>query len=356
MRLLAIIPLTFGTAVALPAADPPKSAPAPAAVTFAKPGAVLGEVAAGLSKQAGVPVAVAPPLLKAKCDVRFDRRPFWEALQRSADASGARIALADGGRKVELVPRGGSKEVASASGAFRVVAHSVTARALLDSGATFYDVGLVVHWEPRVRVYRIDTSPRVRRVAVDTGAKATAAPGGSPVLPEHATAEMKVRLDGVPRKAERVTALAGEFTATCAEKLLTFTFEVPAGKLPDAQKQEGVSAALKRVQKKGDTWEVVVEVNYPPGQPTFESFQGDWWLRDNRLRVRSPDGRLAPVGDYEIPAPDRATPLVVIHRFKEDAAGGFGPPTGKGWALVYETPAPLAEVVVPFELADVPLP
>ncbi|HEY1186150.1 MAG TPA: hypothetical protein VGE74_00775 [Gemmata sp.] len=356
MRLLAIISLTFGTIAALTAAEPPKTPPVPTPVTFTKPGAVLGEVGTELSKQSKVPIALPPQLLKAKCGATFDKVPFWDAVQRTADAAGARVALSEGGRKVEFLPRGNSKEVATTSGAFRVVAQQVTGRALLDSGATFYDVGLLVHWEPRLRVYRIDTAPRITKVADDIGTKIAAPGGGAQVLPASATTELKVRLEGIPRKAERLTTLSGEFAVTVAEKLLTFTFAAPGGKLPEAQKQLGVSAALKRVQKKGDTWEVVVEVNYPPGQPAFESFQGEWWLRDNRLRLRSPEGKTVALDDYEIPSPDRSNPLVVIHRFKEDATAGFGNPTANGWELVYETPAPLVDTTIPFELKNVPLP
>lgn len=357
MRLLSIIPLTLGTIAALAAVEPVKSPhPAPVAITFTKPNAVLGEVAPELSKQSGVPIALAPRLLKAPCGGTFDKAPFWSALQKCADDAGARVVVREGGTRVELQPRDGSNEVAATSGAFRVVAQQVTGRALLDAGAVYHEVGLLVHWEPRLKVYRIDTAPRVSKVTDDLGSKLTAASGSAQVLPAGATAEMKVRLDGVPRKAERVAVLAGEFQATVAEKLLTFAFEAPGGKLPAAQKQDGVSASLKRLQKKGDTWEAVLEIEYPAGQPTFESFQGDWWLRDNRLRLRSPAGKFVTLDDYEIPQPDRATPLRVIHRFKENANAGVGDPTAKGWALVYETPGPLVDVKVPFELKNVPLP
>ena len=54
--------------------------------------------------------------------------------------------------------------------------------------------------------------------------------------------------------------------------------------------------------------------------------------------------------------PDSPRPLRVVHRFKEDAVKGLGDPTAKGWTIVYETPAPLVEVKVPFELKDIPLP
>ena len=317
---------------------------------------MLGEVGTELSKQAQIPISFPPQLLKAKCGVTFDKVPFWEALERTAAASGARIALTDGGRAVQLLPRGGSKEVSDTSGAFRVVAQQVTARAMLDAGVTYYEVALLVHWEPRLRVYRIDSAPHVTRVMDEFASKVTAAGSSVQTHPANATAEMRVRLDGVPRKAERLTTLSGTFQATVAQKLLEFKFEAPGGKLPDAQKQEGVSGALKRLQKKGDTWEAVVEIDYPAGQPAFQSFEGQAWLRDNRLRLRSPNGAYVTVDDYEIPQPDQPNPLRVIHRFKQDANAGFGDPTAKGWALVYETPSPLADVKVPFELKNIPLP
>ena len=45
-----------------------------------------------------------------------------------------------------------------------------------------------------------------------------------------------------------------------------------------------------------------------------------------------------------------------MYRFKEDPTKGLTNPTAKGWSLVYETPAPLVEFRVPFELKDIPLP
>jgi hypothetical protein len=142
---------------------------------------------------------------------------------------------------------------------------------------------------------------------------------------------------------------------TAADKMLAFAFDSD-GKLPIEQKQDGVTAVLKRLQKKDDTWEAEVEVTYPPNQPIFESFQGEWWLRDNRLIVRAPGGKSFVIDDYEVPMPDNPRPLRVIHRFKEDKAKGLTDPTQKGWSIVYETPAPLADVKVPFELKDIPLP
>ena len=303
MRILAITTLIVGTVAALPAADPPHPLP-PTAVSWDKPDGVLGEVAAALPKTPGVTVTVAPGVLKTKCAVRFKEVPFWDALQRAADATGTRVALHDGGRRAELVPREKSREVAATSGAFRVVAQQVVGRALLDQGVTVHEVHLLAHWEPRLRVYRIDTAPKVSKVTDVPGSKITADGGSAQILPLDATSEMKVKLTGLTRDSDRITALAGVFTVTAAEKLLTFAFAAPGGKLPAEQKEAGVAASLVRVQKKDDTWEIAVDVTYPPNQPVFESFQGEWWLRDNKLTLRDPKGKTFVIDDYEIPQPD----------------------------------------------------
>ena len=355
MRITAGTTLILGAVSVLCAAEPPRSLP-PTEVTRKKAPIVLGGLAQELADKSGVPIAVAPSLLKVKCDIGYSGVPFWSALQLAADATGSRVVLHEGGRKVELVPRGRSREVVATSGAFRVTAHQVVGRALLDQGITVHEVHLLVNWEPQIRVYRIDALPTISKVTDVPGSKIVADSGGAQVLPLDSTSEMKVRLTGLSRTSDRITSLTGTFTVTATEKLLNFTFLAPAGKLPAAQKNAGVTATLKRVQKKDDTWEVAIDVTYPPDQPVFESFQGEWWLRDNRLTVRDPKGKSFVIEDYEIPMPDNSRPLTVIHRFKEDPKTGLGNPTAPGWSLVYETPAPLVEVKVPFELKDIPLP
>jgi hypothetical protein len=367
MRIPAVTALLLGTLAALPAADPPKSPLAPRTIKWEKPGGTLGEVAAALTKQSGgpqhggVPVEVPDELRKTPCDVRFKDTPFWEALQQAADRSDTRVTLADGGRKVALVPRGASKEVAATSGAFRVVAHEVEARARLELGVVFHRVHLFIHWEPRLHVYRINKLA-INKVADVPGSKPSAAPAVIRFLPDGAVAgqsatpdskdRITVTVNGLTRASERLTVLAGEFTVAAADRLLAFAFD-PTQKLPVAQKDSGVTATLKRVEKIDDTWEIEVELNYPPGQPVFESFEGEWWLKDNRLVVRSPEGKSFVIEHYEFRTRGGVT---AIHRYTEDAKKGLGAPTAKGWSVVYETPAPLVEEKVPFELKNIPLP
>jgi hypothetical protein len=325
-------------------------------VTWQKAKAFLGEVPGQFPKQPGVQIGVASDRMKTGFDASFNKTPFWEALQAAADKTDSRLALSSGGRKVDIVPRGKSREVAATSGSFRVVSQQVVGRALLDQGVTYHEVHLLVHWEPRVRVYRIDSAPKISTAADVPGSKIDADAGGAQILPLDATSEMNVKLFGLTRDSGRIKSIAGTFTVTAADRLLAFAFEAPGGKLPKPQTQSDVTALLKRVQKRDDTWEVEMEVTYPPGQPVFESFQGEWWLRDNRLVVRSPNGKLFVIEDYEIPTPDSSRPLRAIYRFKENPKAGLGSPTQPGWSILYETPSPLADVKVPFELKDIPLP
>jgi hypothetical protein len=363
MRILPLATLILGTLgafAALPAAEPPRPL-TPTEVTWQKSKAFLGEVPGQFRKQAGVQIEVVPGLLKTGFQANFDKTPFWEALQAAADRTGSRLALSAGGRKVELVPRGKSRDVAATSGSFRVVAQQVVGRALLDQGITYHEVHLLVHWEPRLRVYRIDSIPHNGKATDVPGSTITIEGGSTQILPLDATSEMKVKLFGLTRDSEKIKTLSGVFTVTAADKMLAFTFAEPgkfpaAGVLPAEDKNAGVSATLRRVQKKDDTWEVEVEVTYPPGQPTFESFQGEWWLRDNRLVVHSPQGKTFVIDDYEIPSPDNPRPLRAVYRFKENPQTGLGNPTQPKWSIVYEAPSPLADAKVPFELKDIPLP
>lgn len=356
MRHLSGAILIVGTVAVLPAAEPPPAALAPTPVTWTQPKAVLGEILKEFPPTPGVELAVAPAVLKTPCAAAFHQTPFWQALQIAADRTGTRLLLSNRGQKVELVPRGAAQVVAATSGAFRVVAQQVVGRTLLEEGVTTHELTLLVHWEPRLRVYRIDTTPRVRQLDDDAGAKLSAAGGSTQVAPLGATSEMKLRISGLTRASQRIRTLAADFHVTAAERLLTFTFRAPAGSLPPPQTQANVTATLQRVEKRDNWWEIEISVHYPDNQPVFESFQGEWWLRDNRLVVTSPEGKAFVIRDFEVAAPDNPYPLRVIHRFREDGAKGLGNPTAQGWSITYETPAPLVEWRVPFELQNIPLP
>jgi hypothetical protein len=232
----------------------------------------------------------------------------------------------------------------------------------LEFGQTTYEVQLDAHWEPRFPVFRIDAQPTITSALDDRGTVLTAPVVRTRVHPGGSVHSLPVKLTGLTRQSRKIAVLAGDFGVTASPEMLPFRFTDLGGKLPapgelpklTAERLKGqVTATLKRFEKDGKTWEAEIELTYPPGQPVFESFES--WLTENSLRLISPDGSksFAP-GDYEIPSMGRK--VVAIYRFKENPNKGLIKPNDKGWSLVYETPAPLIEFRVPFELKDIPLP
>lgn len=344
-------------ATLVPADEPEeKYAIPPRLVTLDLSNSQLGKVAAAMSKQTGIPFAIPEGAAKEPCDGVFTDKPFWFALEFVADQTGNRIALHDNGRKIALEPRGKCREVSDVHGPFRVVAKQVVGRYLLDTGTTFHDVHLDVHWEPRFPVFRISSHPRIMKATDDRGTVLTAQPPGTRSQPTGALHPATTRLDGLTREAKRIALLEGQFAVTASEKMLTFKFDdlTPQGKkavpLPVREK---VAAVLKRVEKDEATWEFEVELTYPPDLPKFESFES--WTTENRARLVAPGGdKTFSTDDYELYT--SGSKVTAVYRFKEDAKRGLVNPAAKGWTLEYEAPSPPLEFTVPFELKDIPLP
>lgn len=344
---LAVVVLGVGFAL-VSAADSP---PSPTLVTFKRSESTLGDVVAAVPRGAGLSIAVDTAIARRMVTTRFDKTPLWTALETAAHAADARILVEDHGRKIVLAPRGESREVACVSGPFRVCVRSVTGRLLLDAGAAIHTVQLDVHWEPRYPVYRIDSNPRLRAAKYDKSSDLIADSGVTRHHPTGAATEMTIRLAGLPRRALKIDVLAGEFRATMAEKMLTFSFDDLTGPTMIAKPQDLVTAKAKPFvfDETTKTWEVELELEYPRGGPTFESFEEHKWLRDNRLQLMSPQGKTVNPDSEDVTA--SSNKVLATYRFK-----GIPNPKMKGWALVYEAPGPLSEVTVPFKLENIPLP
>lgn len=343
-------------ATLIPADEPePKFAVPPRLVKLDLPNSKLGKVAPAVSKQTGIPVAFPEKAKDETCDGVFNGKPFWFALEMIADQTGHRVALHDAGRKVALEPRGKSREVSDVYGPFRVVARQVVGRYLLDQGVSFHDVHLDVHWEPRFPVFRIDSHPRIAKAADDRGTVLKAQPPGTRSQPTGALHATTTRLDGLTREARRIAVLQGQFAVTASEQMLTFKFDdLSKGKTAVAlPAREKVAAVLKRVEKDETTWEFEVGLTYPPGLPTFESFES--WTTENRARLVAPGGaKTFTTDNFEIYT--AGSKVTAVYRFTQDAKAGLVNPAAKGWVLEYDAPSPPLEITVPFELTDIPLP
>jgi hypothetical protein len=340
-----------GSAAIGAVADPGPAILPPARITLKQADATLGDVAAAISKASGIAISADSAVAKVRCPMAFDGTPLWEALEKSARDADAKLVVGDGGRKITFAPRGASKEVSAISGPFRVAVKSVTGRLLLDSGAAFHELHLIVHWEPRYPVFRIDSNPKITAAKFDKTNDLLSDAGVSRHHPSGAMTEMVVRLAGLPRRAAKIDVIAGQFRATAAPKMLTIKFDDLAAASPIDKKADGVSARMKpfTFDDTTKTWDVELELAYPPGGPEFESFEEHKWLRDNRIQLVSPQGKPFDPDSEEVLASGNRK-VTATYRFK------VANPKAKGWSLVYVIPAPLVEVTVPFRLENIPVP
>jgi len=339
----------FGTFIPSPAADPPAPTPPPIAVTLKQSGTTLADAAAALAKSSGIAIEVDSQVAKKPCEVAFAGTPFWEALEQAASKAEARLVILDGGRKVLLVPRGASKEVSAVSGPFRVAAKQVIGRALLDTGVTYHDCLLEVHWEPRYPVFRIDSNPKIKTARDDKGTNLLADPAVTRQHPGSAIAEMKVKLTGLPREAKKIAVLEGEFHATAATRLLAFRFDDLNTKTPVTKIEDRVSVTLKPLTRDDTTgtWDVDLEMTYPEPHPVFESFEEHKWLRDHKLQLVVAGKPLEATSEDVVAGGRKVT---ATYRFKAMN------PLPKGAAIVLQAPGPIVELTVPFKLQNITLP
>jgi hypothetical protein len=346
-----IVPLLFVPSLAIVALaiQPPKSPIGGTIISFRNQNATLGNVVATLSKTSGIPISVTPTESNTKCPVTFNAISFWSALEQTARQTGMKIVLIDKGTKVALEPRGMNREVSTVNGPFRIVAKQVIGRALLDLGVTFHEVYLEVNWEPRIHVFRIDTQPHITKIIADRSASPAAPSSIANGYPTDVISDMKFRVNGLTRESKQIDLLAGEFRVTAAEEMQSFIFEDLSVKLPITKEQSRVIAKIKKIAKPDKSWDVELELQYPEGHPPFESYEAQKWLRDNRLQLVTPDGKPFDPENEEIDV--RGRRIEATYRFSGDLN-----PLAKGWRLIYETPSPLVEFKVPFELKNIPLP
>ncbi len=326
---------------------------APKVVTLTRTQAPLGEILQEITTQTGLPVELVNGNPKLALDVKFDRVPFWTALEDIATKTNSRITLGKDGRQITLTTPPILRSISAVDGPFRIILQQVTSRIDLGTGTMMTEVTIECHWEPRLPVFRIDSEPTITTVTDDRGTKLTVTPNKAKVPPRGSHYTTVVRIPNVPRSTTKLTQLSGSFQVTAAEKMLSFRFTDLLAATPQTQDQTGVKVTLLPIKKVTGRWDVPVELNYPPTKIEFESYESALWLTENRLQLISPTGQTyAPVNDDTRESPTKA---FVTYRYLDTAKG---PPFAdrKGWSVLYDTPSPLVEFRINFDLRDVPLP
>ncbi len=314
-------------------------------------GVPLATAAAAIVQGSGLQIEVDPAVAETTCSATFDQLPLWQALEQLAATQRLRLLPAVDGRRIRLLPRGQGQPISTTSGPFRIAVQSVTARLLPEEGTHVYDLELLVHWEPRYPVYRIDAAPRWRRIVDDQGQQPTAEQPQVRQYPSAAAATLTSRLRGLRRAATTLAELDGECTATAAERLLSPTFTELFVSQPVTKSEAGITLRWHGLRR-NDTlrrWEATVEMTYPPDHPQFDSFEESKWLRDVHAQLVSPQGVTTKSDQDEVYASGRQ--VQAVFRWTDDVS-----PQAKGWSVVCVIPSPLREYRIPFRLRNVPLP
>jgi len=353
MPRLALLAVCLFAADLARADEPPPITAKP--VTLART-ATATEVATAIREQTGIAVDVSGVDPAKKVDVRFDKTPFWNAVEKLAADTGCRVAVSRGGRDIALVPRtaGVSVPPSSVDGPFRVVLKEVVARREYDTGRTTYRLQLEAHWEPRFPVYLIDGEPTVTRATADGKAVTADAPTGRVAATGFAH-PLTITLRDVPRSAKKLDELTGSFDVIAAHQLLPFAFDDLTANQPVAKEQAGVTVTLKPVRHPAGRVEFQFELKYPAGHPAMESFE-EVWAASNRFRVTDPTGRRN-VEPTDYSTDSRGNVVLGSYAFA-GANGRPGPLPAdlKRWKAVYETPSPLRKQTIPFRLDGIDLP
>lgn len=376
-------PLTVGTflvaaVLAMPSAgrpadDPPKAPRpdavpkdlAPRPVTIRGDKIKLSDALKQLAEQTDI--AVEDRRRKAEGDdpelkLGLKAVTFWQALDAIAKEADLRVALYQRDGKIALVDGPHVQLPTSYSGIFRLTCRRMTSVHDLESDARVTVAQVEVAWEPRFRPLLIDPRPQALVAKDDKGKDLPAEDEGGgkvPVEGRVVATTVDLRLPAPPRAAARLGQLKGSMLAVGPSKMLTFEFDTLAKeKFAKEAKQtkEGVTVRLSRIDLAPAThWAVEVTLDYPADGPKFESFQS--WVVNNECFLKRAEGAgvFPNNGGYSVDSLG-SSKAVLTYNFVDERGKKLVRGKPEDWKLVYRTPGPMAEVPVPFEFKDVPLP
>jgi hypothetical protein len=376
--------LVHATATNCPAgeAKAPVSKPiAPRVATIQSANGTIKFAIESLAKQTGLEVDISAIDARKTFKMAFDKTEFWKIVDSIAELTNSQVIIGRPGPAVRLIPNpprfkllvfwngwkpmvrlipntSVAKPIVSVDGPFRIAAKEILARRDLVSNDSAYDLYLVIAWESRLPVCRMDAVPAIEKGEDDAGRRITVKPVATkmplngvvarlkPMDPRFPAEDPGFRLEGITRESKQIALLKGSYRITAAEEMLRFSFDDLA-KVPATMTKGGVGVSINRFAKVGTFWIADIELSYPPDGPVFESFEISWFVR-NRIALVSPDGKKFTTEDYLINGAS------IRYRFKESET--FKPDGLKGWKLEYETIGAMREVTVKFELKGIPLP
>jgi hypothetical protein len=337
----------------------PPDLPKPKSVTLHADKTKLSAVLTDLSKQLGV--AVEDKRGEADGPVTIDLKdaPYWQAVDTVADAAHARIVVSPRDGRVTLVKsKDAEPGTVSRDGLFRAAVKRVTAAHDFDTGDSVYTAAVEIAWEPGLLPLYLETSPRSFQMADEKGNPLPVRQEGSSLAPVDGRTAFVLDLPLPPldRSAKKIGRLEGKLTAIAPTRMLQLKFDaldqledqVQKGGKP-AVTEDGMKCTITKVVLAADHWSVQVALEYPPGGPTFESYQS--WVVNNEMTLENKDGKTRLASSSYVLDSSSSRRAVLTYHFTAKERG-----KAEDWKLLYRTPASLVEIPFTFSFKDVRLP
>jgi hypothetical protein len=333
--------------------------PKPKTVTLNAEQTKLSIVLADLAKKTGVTIEDKRGEADDPVTLTLKDATYWEAIDAVADAAHARVSVNPRDGLISLVKRKDKDPVpVSRDGLFRAAVKRVSAVHDFDTGDSVYTAAVEIAWEPGLLPLYLETSPRNFKVLDEKGKPQPVRQEGSSLAPVDGRTAflLDLPLPAFDRNAKKIGQLEGKLTVIAPSRMLQLTFDpldqldkdVKAGKKPAAG-EAGMTCTVKKVVLADDRWSVQVALEYPPGGPTFESYQS--WVVNNEMTLSNQDGtkRLAS-NSYVLDGSSSRHAVLTYHFTGKDR----GKP--QDWKLLYRTPASIVEIPLGFTFKDVRLP
>lgn len=296
------------------------------------------------------------PADDTKIALAIDDEPFWQAFDKLADEANIAVYPYVGeSRKLAIIaatesaiPRVGRADY---EGLFRIEPTALSCqRNLRDTSGDILRLTVELLWEPRVLPILIRQDLSDIQVTTDTNETVTVMQTGMrqiPVQPGVASLDIQLPLALPERKATELQSLTGKFVALVPGGDVTFEFDDLVHGKGGAQTRGGLTVVLDDVRLNQGLQQVSLRIRFDEAADSLQSHLD--WVENNVVKLMDPSGKPADEPGYE-------------RYLERDSEIGFRyifPVEQKdltGWKLVYTSPAGVAEVQVPFEISNIPLP
>jgi len=319
----------------------------------------LGEILSAMEKQTGNKITgmggFDPHASTQRLEVRFDEKPFWQAIDEVVDQANLTVYNYGPEKAVTLRPHseGLAPRVGRAwyQGPFRFEAVRIeAARDLRNAAQKSLSLTVEVAWEPTlVPISLLLPMSRIEAIDEEGHLLPLDSPQAElevPITADSMASELRIPLVLPPRSVKQIAQLRGVMTALLPGKIETFRFQDLEKAKDVEQRIAGVTVPLVGVRKNNELWEVRLRVRFDHAGEALQSHRG--WIFDNEVYLEGTDGKPITWGTYET---TRQTENEVGLAYMFSVEGSLA-----GHTLVYKTPGVILTAEIPYQVKDIPLP